>query len=153
LWTTTCPISGSGLSPAHCQPSCLSSLCLLKVNIEISSLPLTPSPVHFQSFQCILYYSGFFCGAVSLPRGLCWFIPWVAGGIPHDAWCSPVWSAEFLPSRFGASIWWQQQSSCFHKVTWSGKAFYGLGAQVVKVLILLGVLFPPSVAPASQQGF
>jgi hypothetical protein len=27
------------------------------------------------------------CGGgegVSLPRGLCWFIPGVAGGIPHD---------------------------------------------------------------------
>jgi hypothetical protein len=28
-------------------------------------------------------------GGVSLSRGLCWFIPGVAGGIPHDAWCSP----------------------------------------------------------------
>jgi hypothetical protein len=34
-----------------------------------------------------------------------------------------------------------------------GEAFNGLGVQGVKVLILVGVLFPPSVAPASQQGF
>jgi hypothetical protein len=35
---------------------------------------------------------------------------------------------------------------------WCGEALYGLGVQDVKVLILLGVLFKPSVAPASQQG-
>jgi hypothetical protein len=26
-------------------------------------------------------------------------------GILHDAWCSPVWSADHLPSGFGASVW------------------------------------------------
>jgi hypothetical protein len=35
---------------------------------------------------------------------------------------------------------------------WHEEAFYGLGVQGVKVLILLGALFSPSVAPASQQG-
>jgi hypothetical protein len=30
---------------------------------------------------------------------------------------------------------------------------HGLGVQGVKFLILLGALFLPSVAPASQQGF
>jgi hypothetical protein len=38
LWTATCSISGSSLPPARCQPFCLSSLCLLKVNVEMSSL-------------------------------------------------------------------------------------------------------------------
>jgi hypothetical protein len=96
---------------------------------------------------------GFFEGLVSLPRGLCWFIPGVAGGIPCDAWCLPVWSFECFPSRFGAGVWQQQQPTCFLSVTWHGEAFYGLGVQGVKVLILLGVLFLPSVAPVSQQGF
>jgi hypothetical protein len=36
---------------------------------------------------------------------------------------------------------------------WYGEAFYRLGVQGVEVLILLGVLFKPSVAPASQQDF
>jgi hypothetical protein len=36
---------------------------------------------------------------------------------------------------------------------WCGKAFYRLGVQGVEVLILLGTLFPPSVAPAPQKGF
>jgi hypothetical protein len=34
---------------------------------------------------------------------------------------------------------------------WYGEAFHRLLVHGVKVLILLGALFPPSVAPASQQ--
>jgi hypothetical protein len=49
----------------------------------------------------------FFGGGISLPRKLCCFIPGVAGGIPCNAWCSPVWFAKCLPSRFGASFWQQ----------------------------------------------
>jgi hypothetical protein len=41
----------------------------------------------------------------------------------------------------------------FLSVTWSGEAFYRLGVQGVEVLILVGALFLPSVAPASQKGF
>jgi hypothetical protein len=36
---------------------------------------------------------------VSLSRGLCWFIPGVAGGIQHDAYLLTCWFAECLPSR------------------------------------------------------
>jgi hypothetical protein len=36
---------------------------------------------------------------------------------------------------------------------WHGKAFYGLGVQSDKVLILVSVLFLPSVAPISSGGF
>jgi hypothetical protein len=46
-----------------------------------------------------------------------------------------------------------QQLSCFLSVTWHGEAFYGLGVQGVEVLILLGALFLPSVAPAPQHSF
>jgi hypothetical protein len=108
---------------------------------------------------CVLVFSSlfiqvfFFCRGVSLPRGLCWFIPGVAGEIPHVAWHSPVWSAKCLPGRLRAGIWWWQEPSCFLSVTWCGEAFYGLGVHGVEVLILLGALFPPSVAPESQQGF
>jgi hypothetical protein len=42
---------------------------------------------------------------------------------------------------------------CFLSVTWCGEASHGLGVQGVEVLILLGALFLPSVAPASQQDF
>jgi hypothetical protein len=102
LWTTICPISGSGLSPTCCQPFCLSSLCLLKFPAEISSSLLPPSPVCLEhpapsaecyfSVPCVLFsFFFFFTGqGVSPSRGLCWFIPGVALGIPCDAWCSPV---------------------------------------------------------------
>jgi hypothetical protein len=49
LWAITCPVAGSSLSLAHCWPFCISSLCLLKVSLEISSVLLPPFPVHFQS--------------------------------------------------------------------------------------------------------
>jgi hypothetical protein len=76
------------------------------------------------------------------------------GGWRNSKGCLTLtcWPAECLPSRFGAGVWWQQPS-CFLSVTWSGEAFYGLGLQDVEVLIVLGALFPPSVAPVSQQGF
>jgi hypothetical protein len=38
-------------------------------------------------------------------------------------------------------------------IIWHREALYRLGVQGVKVLILLGALFLPSVAPASQQDF
>jgi hypothetical protein len=36
---------------------------------------------------------------------------------------------------------------------WHGKVLYGLVVHGVEVLILLGALFLPSVAPAPQQDF
>jgi hypothetical protein len=74
------PVSGSGLSPACFQPSCLSSLCLLIVHEEISSLPLPPSLVRFSilplllcaSFQFLVYsvFFLYFCmGASICPSG------------------------------------------------------------------------------------
>jgi hypothetical protein len=41
----------------------------------------------------------------------------------------------------------------FLSVTRHGEALYGLGAQGVRILILLGIFFLPSVAPATQQHF
>jgi hypothetical protein len=41
----------------------------------------------------------------------------------------------------------------FLSVTWHREASFGLGVQGVKVFILLGAFFLPSVAPASQQDF
>jgi hypothetical protein len=94
------------------------AVCLLIVCMEISSLLLPTSPMHFQHsspFCCVLIYSSlvivqvsffFFCiglgGVLVCPRGLCWFIPGVAGGILHGTWQSPVWFAECLPSIIGA---------------------------------------------------
>jgi hypothetical protein len=45
------------------------------------------------------------------------------------------------------------EPSCFLSVTWCGEALYRLGAHGVEVLILLGAIFLPGVAPAPQEGF
>jgi hypothetical protein len=111
-------------------------------------------PLLCSSFQFIVNHSGFFlCAEVSLPRELFWFVPGVAGGILCDAWHSPLWSAECLPSRFGTGNWLQWQPTCFLSVMWLGVAFHGIRVQGVIVLNFLGPLFPPSVAPVSQQSF
>jgi hypothetical protein len=60
-------------------------------------------------------------------------------------WMSPkqVWSWHLVA----------QEPFCFLSVLWCGEALYGLWVQGVKVLILFGALFLPSVAPVSQQDF
>jgi hypothetical protein len=45
------------------------------------------------------------------------------------------------------------EPSCFLSVMWHGEALYRLGVQGIKVLILFGALFLPSVTPVSQQDF
>jgi hypothetical protein len=74
----------------------------------------------------------------------------VAGGIPHDAWCSPVDLPNVSQASLELVAW---EPSCFLSVTFHVEGLYGLGIQGVKVLILFGALFLPSVAPASQQDF
>jgi hypothetical protein len=54
-----------------------------------------------------------------------------------------VWSWHLV-------VW---ETSCFLNVTWCREALYGLRVQGDEVLILLGALFLPSVAPSSQQDF
>jgi hypothetical protein len=66
--------------------------------------------------------------------------------------------AHLLVCQMSPKQVWRQQlvvqePSCFLIVMWLGEALYRLGVQGVKVLILFGVLFLPSVAPASQQDF
>jgi hypothetical protein len=113
LWTAICPISVSGLSPAFYRPFFLSSLCLLNVPVEISSLLLPPFSGALTApcpLCCMFLFSSlfiiqgflfhFFAGpGVNLSRGL-WFIPGVAVGIPHDAYLLTCWSAGCLPSRW-----------------------------------------------------
>jgi hypothetical protein len=166
LWTTTCPISGSDLSPTHCCPSCLSSIRLLTVDVKITPCPSPFSgvlseflpPLLCVSFQFLVYCSGFFFSflyfyrGVSLPRGLCWFVPGVAGEY-HVMLGTHLWSSECLPSRFGAGVWQWWQPTCFLSVTWHREAFHSLGVQGLEVLILLGALCLTSVALASEQGF
>jgi hypothetical protein len=101
LWITICFLSGRSLSLVCCHTFCLSSLCLLKVHLFapplFSGVLTALRLLCCLCFQFLVYCSVlvfvfvFFGGAgFSLPRGLCIFIPGVAGGIPQDAWCSPV---------------------------------------------------------------
>jgi hypothetical protein len=80
--------------------------------------------------------------------------------MPCDTWHSPV----CLPnvSQAGLELAMVVASvaeaaahlfTCFLSVMWRGEAFYGLGVQDVKVLILFSASFLPSVAPVSQQYF
>jgi hypothetical protein len=94
----------------------------------------------------------FFAGrGFILSRGLCWFIAGVAGGVPCDAYLLTCWSASPKQVWRWCLVSWEP--SCFLSVTWCGEALYQLGVQGVKVLILLGALFPPSVAPVFLQDF
>jgi hypothetical protein len=124
LWTTICPISGSSLSPTHCWPFCLSSLCLLKVRAEINSCPSpllrctqsTPPPLLHVPFSSLFiiqaFYFYFFAGqGVSLSRGLCWLIPGVAMGVPHVTYLLTCWSAS--PKQVWSWHLAVQEPSCF----------------------------------------
>jgi hypothetical protein len=139
----------------------LSEVCQFKFAccprvLEISSVVHQLSCFGVGFLLCLLTGGLFLCltsflwGKVSdlSPQG-------IAGRILPDNWHSPVWSAEclHLPSRFGVCGWQWQQPSCFFSATWYAETFYGLGFHDAKVLILLSALFPPSVAPVSQQGF
>jgi hypothetical protein len=149
LWTVICPISGSSLSPAHCQPICLSSLCLLKVRMEISSLLLPASPVHLEHptpfaalFQFLVYYSVFFAGmGVSLSRVLCWFILGVSVGILSAAYLLTCWSAGCLPSRFGAGIWQHGSLPVFSVLHRVEKLCMGWGFRVLMFWFSLVLFF------------
>jgi hypothetical protein len=88
-WFITCLLSA--LLPF--QSLFTESLC----GVQLLALPPFSSVLTASHpLCCVLVLSSLFilfffvvC-LVSLPRRLCWFIPWVAGGIPCDAWCSPA---------------------------------------------------------------
>jgi hypothetical protein len=163
LWAAICPISGSGLSPAYCQPFCLCSLCLLKVHMEMSSLHLTPSPVQLEhpaasascsfSAPCLLF-TFFVCGAEG--QSVQWArLVYPRGGFGSTACClfAHLLVCWMSPKQFWSWCLAACEPSCFLSVMWHGEALYGLRVQRVEALILLGAFFLPSVAPASQQNF
>jgi hypothetical protein len=118
LWTTTCRISDSSLSPSCCWPFSLSSLCLLKVGMKISSLPLppfsdalpaTPFLCCMLTFSSLLIIQVFVCFLQGQGRqsahGAMLLYP--RGGWGKTVWCLVLTccSSKCLPSRFGASVW------------------------------------------------
>jgi hypothetical protein len=117
-------------------------------------LPLPPSlvpvflaPLLCASFQFVVYSVFFFAGGGSVCAegyaGLSW-------GLLGE-YCMMLGFHLFgMPNVF---LWCCGEPSCFLRVTLHGEAFLRLGTQGVEVLILLHVLFLPSMAPASQQDF
>jgi hypothetical protein len=108
----------------------------------------------FSSVVYSVYF--FFMGGNQSVQGGCADLSQGGWGILCDACLSPVWSAEDLPSMFGASIhwlvvwgWWP---TCSLSVSWHGEDFHRLGVQGAKLSTLLGASPRPSVAPESQQG-
>jgi hypothetical protein len=108
----------------------------------------TPPP-HCISFSvpCLLLnFFFFFCRAgFSLSRGLCWFIPGTAVGIPHAIYLLTCWSAS------SKQVWsWhlavQEPSYSMENVC------MGWGFRVLYIWFFL-FFFMPSVAPASRQNF
>jgi hypothetical protein len=127
-------------------------ICLLIVHVKISPLPFTFSvstPSACASFQFIVYCVGGVDSvclvALVYPRGGCGNTM-----LCLALTCLVCWMSPKLFCRQCLAAW---EPSCFLNVTWHAEAFYGLGVQDVEVLILLCALFPPSVAPAFQQGF
>jgi hypothetical protein len=134
-WFITCPLLA--------LVTWLSSLCLLNVWMEISSLPFPPSLVCLQysvpsavcSFlvPCLLCSFFFFCrvGGQSVQR-LYWFIPRVA--VQHLV--LTCWSARCLPNRSGDA-----GALLFFSVIWHGEVSYGLRFSVSKFWFFLVLYF------------
>jgi hypothetical protein len=129
LWTAICPISGSSLSLARCWPFCLSSLCLLKVHMEIS----IPPPLLCVSFQFLVYCSVFFfCGVGGQSAQGAMLV------CPRGGWGNTVWHLALtcLVCQMSTKQVWSWclaawEASCFLNVMWHGEALYGLGVQGV----------------------
>jgi hypothetical protein len=91
----------------YCKFMQRSAPCTFPPSLVLLEYPAPYAACSF-SVSCLLF-SFFFCRVVvgvSLSRGLFWFIPGVAVGIPHFAYLLTCWSVRCLPSRFGAGIWW-----------------------------------------------
>jgi hypothetical protein len=90
---------------------CLSSVCLLIVHTEISSLPLPflqwTFSVSLIIYAVMLNYSLLFAiqfcwGGGSIFPGLCWFVfLGVAGEVLYGGRCSPVCSVKWRSGKFG----------------------------------------------------
>jgi hypothetical protein len=143
-------VGPSSFQPLFTERSCRDQLL---ASPPFSGVLSSTLPLCCVSFQFLIYCSVFFFVGGVVAQGAMLVYPRGGWGIPHDVWCSPVWYAKCLPSRFGAGVWQQWEPSCFLSVMWHGDAFHGLGVQGIQVLILLAALFLPSVASASQWGF
>jgi hypothetical protein len=117
LWSATCPISGSSLSPTTSGLPAFPAVCLLIVHMEISSLPLSPSLVCFQCFCplcCVLlfrslsivqYFFFFFCRARGQSAQGAMLV------YPSGSWGNTVWCLALtcLVCRMSPKQVWSQR--------------------------------------------
>jgi hypothetical protein len=83
------PALGSGLSPTHSLPSCLSCFSLLVVHAEISSLPLPLSSVHF-------HHSHPLCCCARLQFSVCYSV-FLGGEVSNqDIFCLEIINFYFI---------------------------------------------------------
>jgi hypothetical protein len=97
--------------------------------------------VLFSSLFIIQFLFGiFFCKAeVNLSRGLCWFIPGVAVGVPHATYLLTCWSAS--PKWVWSWHLVVREASCFLSVMWHEEALLGWGFGVSEFCLFLVVFF------------
>jgi hypothetical protein len=124
-----------------------SALCPLYCVLVFSSLFIVQFFVLFCFCFCL-----FVGQVISLPRGLCWFIPGCLGEA-HMTLGAHLLVCQMSPKQVWSWHLAVQKHSYLLSVMWHGEALCGLGVQGVKVLILLGALFLPSVAPVSSKIF
>jgi hypothetical protein len=143
LLTSICPVLSSSLSPTCCCPSYHSSLCSLKVRVEISSLPLPLSPMctapcplccifllsSLFIIQFLFIYFFFFLwdSGVSLsrgamlvyPRGGCVNTMWHLFAPLLVCWMSPKAGLEPLFGGTGALLF-SQSNVAQRNFAWAG---------------------------------
>jgi hypothetical protein len=125
-------------SPVHLQHPTPSAVCLFSVSCLLFSFLFVLFFVEWGGWV----YPGCCAG---LLQGLLGEYYMILGAHLLVCWISPkqVWSCCL-------AAW---EPSCFLSVTLYGEALYRLRVQGVKVLVLLGALFPPSVALVCLQDF
>jgi hypothetical protein len=88
---------------------------------------------------------------VRLSRGLCWSIPGVAVGMPHDTYLLTCWSASLKQVRSQCLA--AREASWFLHISWHGEAMCGLGVWGCQSFASSWWFFLPGVSPVSQQDF
>jgi hypothetical protein len=86
-----------------------------------------------------------------LSRGLGWFIPGVAIGIPHAVYLLTCWSESPKQGRSQHLVAWE--ASWFLHIVWCGEVMCRLGAQGCQNFASSWWYFLPGMSPASQQDF
>jgi hypothetical protein len=119
-------VSPSAFQPLFTESSWRSAPCSSPL---LQCTRSTPSPL-----CCVLVFSSLFIQLFFFLQGrgqsvLGAMLVYPRGGWENTTWCLVLtcWSAECLPSRYGAGSWWHRQPTCSLSVTWHGEAFHVLG--------------------------